>query len=240
MTITTSATVSISSNSTSSTEARMVMVRSVSIVHLHRRRQATPASCGSSALDAVDDRDDVGARLPLDVDDHRRLSVHPRRLLRRSPAPSTTVATSDSAHRRAVAVGDDQRLVVAAARAAGRWRRSCRPAAGRRSCPWPGRRWPPRSPCAGPPASARTTRAASGLAWMRTAGFWPPLMLTRPTPGSCEIFCARRVSARSSTWSSGSSFGGQRQRQNRRVGRIDLAVDGRVRADPSADKSPPR
>ena len=39
---------------------------------------------------------------------------------------------------------------------------------------------------------------------MRTAGFWPPLMLTRPTPGSCEIFCASRVSARSSTFGSGS------------------------------------
>src|SRR5262252_7554092 len=38
---------------------------------------------------------------------------------------------------------------------------------------------------------------------MRTAGRCPPLMLTRPTPGNCEIFCARRVSARSSTWVSG-------------------------------------
>src|SRR5579864_6565081 len=42
--------------------------------------------------------------------------------------------------------------------------------------------------------------------WMRTAGFWPPLMLTRPTPGSCDIFCARRVSARSSTFDSGRVF----------------------------------
>jgi len=29
---------------------------------------------------------------------------------------------------------------------------------------------------------------------MRTAGRWPPLMLTSPTPVSCEIFCASRVS----------------------------------------------
>ena len=41
---------------------------------------------------------------------------------------------------------------------------------------------------------------------MRTAGRWPPLMLTRPTPGSWEIFCASLVSARSSTWVSGSVF----------------------------------
>src|SRR2546430_17388926 len=40
---------------------------------------------------------------------------------------------------------------------------------------------------------------------MRTAGFCPPLRLTRPTPGSCEIFCARRVSARSCTLVSGST-----------------------------------
>ena len=64
---------------------------------------------------------------------------------------------------------------------------------------------------------------------MRTAGFCPPLMLTRPTPGSCEIFCASLVSARSSTFGSGKRFGCQRQRDYRRVGRIDFAVDRRVR-----------
>src|ERR1700679_3708473 len=37
---------------------------------------------------------------------------------------------------------------------------------------------------------------------MRTAGFWPPEILTRPTPGNCEILGARRVSARSSTFDS--------------------------------------
>ena len=43
----------------------------------------------------------------------------------------------------------------------------------------------------------------AGFAWMRTAGFCPPLMLTRPTPESCEIFGASCVSARSSTFDSG-------------------------------------
>ena len=38
---------------------------------------------------------------------------------------------------------------------------------------------------------------------MRTAGFCPPLMVTRPTPLSCEIFGASRVSTRSSTCESG-------------------------------------
>ncbi|MGY3445870.1 hypothetical protein ACVW17_005871 [Bradyrhizobium sp. USDA 4473] len=43
-------------------------------------------------------------------------------------------------------------------------------------------------------------------AWIRTAGRWPPLMLTRPTPGSCEIFCASLVSTKSCTWVSGMVF----------------------------------
>ncbi|OIQ66892.1 hypothetical protein GALL_515350 [mine drainage metagenome] len=42
-----------------------------------------------------------------------------------------------------------------------------------------------------------------GLARTRTAGRWPPLMLTRPTPETWEIFCASRVSAKSSTLISG-------------------------------------
>ncbi len=41
--------------------------------------------------------------------------------------------------------------------------------------------------------------SAPGSAWMRTAGRRPPAMATRPTPGTCEIFCARRFSTRSCT-----------------------------------------
>jgi len=36
---------------------------------------------------------------------------------------------------------------------------------------------------------------AVGFNWILTAGFWPPLIVTRPTPGSCEIFWTSRVSA---------------------------------------------
>ena len=35
------------------------------------------------------------------------------------------------------------------------------------------------------------------FACTRTAGRWPPEILTRPTPYSCEIFWAMRVSDRS-------------------------------------------
>ena len=73
----------------------MVVVRSVSTV--------TSTDGGSEALelrqqrlDAVDHADDVGARLALDVDDHRRRLVHPRRLLARSRRASITSATSES------------------------------------------------------------------------------------------------------------------------------------------------
>ncbi len=45
---------------------------------------------------------------------------------------------------------------------------------------------------------------ARGLICTRTAGTWPPLMLTSPTPGCCEIFCASLVCPMSSTWVSGS------------------------------------
>src|SRR5450631_361665 len=45
--------------------------------------------------------------------------------------------------------------------------------------------------------------SAVGFAWMRTAGRWPPLTLTRPTPGSWESLVASRVSARSSIFGSG-------------------------------------
>ena len=41
---------------------------------------------------------------------------------------------------------------------------------------------------------------------MRTAGRCPPLMLTSPTPLSCEIFWARLVSLISSSVVSGSVF----------------------------------
>ncbi len=47
---------------------------------VHRRRQGA-LQLGQQLLDAVDDLDDVGAGLALDVDDHRRGVVHPGRLL---------------------------------------------------------------------------------------------------------------------------------------------------------------
>ena len=50
------------------------------------------------------------------------------------------------------------------------------------------------------PSEAR----ACGFAWMRTAGRWPPAMLTSPTPSTCESLGARRFSARSCSLITGS------------------------------------
>ena len=44
--------------------------------------------------------------------------------------------------------------------------------------------------------------SAFGLARIRMAGRWPPLMLTSPTPDTCDSLAASRVSAR--CWISGS------------------------------------
>ncbi len=78
---------------------------------LDRRRQRR-LQLRQQLLDAVDDLDDVGAGLALDIDDDRRLLVGPRR------EPGILGAVDDvgdvgQAHRRAVAVRDDHALVIA-------------------------------------------------------------------------------------------------------------------------------
>ena len=100
------ATASISSNCTSWTEARMVVVRSVSTVTWTDEGKRA-LQLRQQLLDAVDDFDDVGAGLALDVDDHRR-----RRRSSRPPAGVFHVV-DDIGHvrqmdRRAVAIGDDR------------------------------------------------------------------------------------------------------------------------------------
>ena len=39
--------------------------------------------------------------------------------------------------------------------------------------------------------------SATGLSWIRTAGWSAPLTVTSPTPGTCEMRCASTVSATS-------------------------------------------
>ena len=71
--------------------------------------------------------------------------------------------------------------------------------------------------------------SAVGFAWMRTAGFWPPLIRTRPTPHSCDSFGASRVSIRSWTFGQRDRVRRDRERDHRRVRRVGLAVDRRHR-----------
>ena len=74
--------------------------------------------------------------------------------------------------------------------------------------------------------SRPTPASATGSTCTRTAGCCPPPTLTWPTPFTCEIFCARTVLADSKTSLSGSVSRRQRQDEDRRVGRVDLAVGG--------------
>ena len=62
---------------------------------------------------------------------------------------------------------------------------------------------------------------------MRTAGRCPPEIETSPTPGSCDNFGTSRVSMMSSTSVSFIDSEVDAQRQDRRVGRVDLGVDRR-------------
>ena len=84
----------------------MVVVRSVSTVTCTAGGKAL-CNWGSRVFDAVDDLDNVGARLPLDVDDHRRGVVHPGRLLDVFGAVDG-VGQVGKLHRGAVDKGDDQ------------------------------------------------------------------------------------------------------------------------------------
>ena len=110
MTITTSATVSISSNSTSCTDARIVVVRSVRICTVTDDGQRG-LQARHQRLDPVDDRDDVGAGLALNIDDHGRRQVHPRRRLDVLGVVDR-VGDVGKFDRRAVVIGDDQRQVI--------------------------------------------------------------------------------------------------------------------------------
>ena len=193
MTMTTRPMVSISSNSTSWTEARIVVVRSVRI-ETFTAEGSEARSCGQERLDAVDDLDDVRARLALDVHDDGRRLVHPGGLLHVLGVVDD-VGHVGEMHGGAVPVGDDEGLVLLA-----REELVVRPRSSRTGAA------PSKAPLAwltfACESAVRTSsrvrpydESAVGFTWTRTAGFWPPLMLTRPTPGSCEIFWARRVSA---------------------------------------------
>ncbi len=79
---------------------------------VHARRE-TALQLRQKLLDAIDDVDDVRARLALNVHDDGGRRIHPRRLLRVFHAVDDAGHVGHT-HRRAVAIGDDDRLVVRA------------------------------------------------------------------------------------------------------------------------------
>ena len=179
-------------------------------------------------LDALDDLDDVGARLAADDDQHGALAVGPGR---DAVVLDVVVDVRDVAepHRRAVVWVDDQVAVLVGAEeliVGGDGRRlrarpPMRPLG-------PVRPWRRPARCRTSSRVRPTPASASGSTCTRTAGCWPPPTKTWPTPSTCEIFCARTVLAASKTCASGSGLRGEREDQDRRVGRVDLAV---VRAE---------
>ena len=165
--------------------------------------------------------------------------VHPGRLLdvlrrRRSRWRRRTASPARRCGRRSPAA--DSRWPSAA----DRWRRWCRPAAGRRSCPWPGSTF------------AAATRGAQVLQVEAVGGTARRIGLDAHG-GLLAAADAHQADARQlRNLLRQARVGqildlvkrqlgrGQRQRQDRRVGRIGLAVDRRVRQIASAGRSPRR
>ena len=88
----------------------MVVVRSVSGLTVIAAGSDSRER-GQELLDAVDDLDDVGAGLALNVDDQRRRRVHPR-LQAIVLGPDLDLRDIGEPDRRAVAVGDDRFRVI--------------------------------------------------------------------------------------------------------------------------------
>ena len=110
ITMITNATASISSNCTSRTDARMDVVRSVNTVTWTEGGKA-PCSCGKQFFDPIHHLDDIRTRLALNIDDHRRHLIHPRRLLDVFHVIDH-IGHFGEMNRRSVAIGNDQRPVV--------------------------------------------------------------------------------------------------------------------------------
>ncbi len=112
MTSTTSPMVSINSNSTSRTEARMVVVRSVKMVNVHRRRQGR-LELRQTLMMRSTTWMMLAPGLALDIDDDGRRVVHPGGLLG-VLGPIHRLGHVREHDGRAIAIGDDQFVVVGA------------------------------------------------------------------------------------------------------------------------------
>ena len=184
-------------------------------------------SRGSSRLHALDRLDHVGAGLALDVDDHRRHALVPGADLGVLQAVDDLRDVAEQ-HRRAVAIGDDQRRGRPPRRRAGRWPRWCRTDARRRARPSGPRHWRRRSPGGRPRGRCRRRRAAPDRPGCAPpAGCRPAPRRGRRRPTSASR-CAISVSARSLSSRSAMVSRGQRQRDDRRVRRVHLGVGRRI------------
>ena len=225
-TSTTSTTLSTSVNCTSWIEARIVSVRSLTTVSVTPTGMAR-CSRGSSALDALDRFDDVGAGLALDVDDDGRRALIPAADLV-VLQPVDDVGDVAQQHRRAVAIGDDQRLVGVDADQADRWPRWCRTGARRRASPW------------GPATLAPTIGLAHILQADAVGGEprqigldahrRPDAALDRDAADAADLGQPLRHQRVGEVAEIAERNGrrGERERQHRRVGRVHLRIGRRI------------
>ncbi len=159
----------------------------------------------------------------------RLRAIPSRRLVASFRRRRPTSATSDSIDRAGCA---DRRsiscLIFVRRSAVDRWPRWCRPAGGRRRFPFA---WLTLAATMAVRRSSRlrpSDESTAGLTCMRTPGFCPPLMLTMPDARQLRNLLRQPRLGQVFHFGQRQRVRSQRQRQNRRVGRIGLVVDRRV------------
>ncbi len=227
MTATTRPTVMTSVFSTSSTEARTVSVRSLSTF--------TSIPCGSDAWSCGRSAFTRSATWMTFAPGWRWTLRMMARLSLAQPAswafstPSTDAGHVRQANRRAVGVRDDERLEAGGLEElVVRRERVVLPRAVDVALGLVDVRRDQRAAHV-LQREARRPPSATGSTWTRTAGFWPPLIVTRPTPETCEIFCARIESAIVVDLVERQDVRADRKREDRLVGGVALRVGGRRR-----------
>ena len=232
ITTTTRAMVSSSVNCTSSTDGADGLRAVAQDADLDRRRHRG-AQLRQLRLDAVDGLDDVGAGLLEDDEEHAALAVRPGRLLGVLRAGHRLADVAD-AQRRAVAIGDDDvvpvlrrgQLVVGVDGVAARL--AVDAALGRVDG---------RDARAGVRTSSSDMPLATSLAgssWMRMAGFCSPPTMTCADAGDLADLLGELGVGVVVDLGQRQGVGRHRQQQDRRVGRVDLAVGRRRSAGSSA------
>ena len=204
----------------------MVVVRSVRMLTLHGRRQRG-LQLRQKFFDAIDDGDDVRARLALNIQNDRRSFVGPRRL------PNVFRAVDDGGHigepdGRAIAIRDDDGAVAVAGKqlvvgADGvGLMRAVERAFGLVDVGL--------AQCGAQIFQAQPIRSQrGGIGLHAHRGTLSAADADQPNAGKLRNFLRQRGVGEVFDFGERQRIGSHRQRQDRRVGGIDLAVNRRIR-----------